>query len=168
MSDTYYAGVDNGKQGGIVVIDDSNSVVHKEVMPVYGTGTPEYDWPAIVQLLERFKPALVTLEKVFVTPQISKRAVMSLAGCLGAFEGICASMRLPRFIASPKEWQRHLFKGMSYSNTKTASIAYAKKMQPGESWRKSDRATKDHDGLTDAFCLAIYGRAVNHGLAHTA
>jgi len=159
----YYAGIDNGKQGGVVVVDDSNSVVHKEVMPVFGSKRPEYDYPRVAALLEQFRPVLVTLEKVFVTPQISKRSVLSLAGCLGAMEGICAALQLPRFIASPKDWQRHLFKGTTYTDTKVASIAYAKKMQPSVDWRKSERCTKDHDGLTDAFCLAVYGRSINYG-----
>ena len=153
-----FIGIDNGKKGGIVVINDNRRVVLKTVMPVIGTKKKEYDVREISDILKRYPADLVVLEKVMVMgPMTSKVGAMSNGWCLGFMEGLCNALDLPYVIVRPQEWQKHVFKGLGGKDTKSKSILYAKRMYPLEDWRASERCKKDHDGLTDGACLALYG-----------
>jgi len=160
MSKTYI-GIDNGKSGGIVAIDEHSRVIKKTVMPlITGSGKKKvYDVNAIADYLKQLDPHLVVLERVFCMPTIPRGTAMSLGHCLGMMEGICASLQFPYIIVHPKEWQKTVLKGMDRSDTKVASIQFAKHMWPKVSWTATARSTKMHDGLTDAACLALYGKS---------
>ena len=51
-------------------------------------------------------------------------------------------------------------KGQKF-NTKAAALNVAKQIFPAETWLKSERCTKPHDGMIDAALLAEYGRREN-------
>lgn len=162
ITPSYYLGVDNGKHGGLAVINEANDVVELISMPVYGTTTLEIDVQGIVSIFDKYAASLklVTLESVFTMPATSRGVCQMLGRMLGLVEGITASHGIPYKIASPKEWQSKMFAYMSYPDTKTASITVAKRLQPNVDWNAGD--PKPHDGLTDAYCLAVFGKQLMH------
>lgn len=158
-----YLGIDNGKQGALVAVDEHNDVVHSHVMPMLpGSGPKQYNWPQVALWLRQWAPQHVSLEKVFVTPVIGKRAIQSLADCLGVLKGLCLAMGLSHAVYSPKDWQRWAFRGVTYSDTKAASITVAQRLQPNHQWTVG-RSKKPHDGLTDAYHMALYGKQTLYG-----
>ena len=150
-----WIGVDNGKAGALVAIDENNAIVEKIKMPMNGK---EYDIPEISDWLEKFQVQMVTLENTY-SGQFAQ-AAMKLGFCKGMFEGLCVALRLPYIVVHPKTWQKQIFSGMDQGDTKVASITFAKRMWAKEDWvmGKTARAKKPDDGLTDAACLALYGK----------
>jgi hypothetical protein len=65
-----------------------------------------------------------------------------------------------------QKWQKQFWtkpkmpKGQKF-DTKGAALDVARKLWPKESWLKTDRCTKPHDGMVDAALLAEYGRRNN-------
>lgn len=152
-----FIGIDNGKQGAITILNEDNEIEAKYIMPVNGKA---YDIQALVTMLKNWDVQLVVLEKVFALPMIPRSSALSLGHCLGLMEGICATLGYPYVIVAPKTWQKEIFKGMDRKDTKAASIKFAKAMWPSENWLATERSRKPHDGLTDAACLALYGRLI--------
>ena len=64
----------------------------------------------------------------------------------------------PAAMAHPRTWQAVMLAGLDKTDTKRASAIAAIRYQPSVDWRATPRCKKPHDGLTDAFCIAEYGR----------
>lgn len=156
-------GVDLGKDGGIVILDEGVVIFH-EVMPVYNAtkSTREFDVGMIGEIFDTFKPDYTYIEKAL---QMSKgmKAIASIHECSGIFKGILGAYNLSYDIISPQRWQKNIFSGLNYKDTKQASIMFARRMAPEINWKKSDRSTNYHHGKTDAFCIATYCWRQNNG-----
>lgn len=83
---------------------------------------------------------------------LEQRAHVFAVGCL--LTALC----VPFEIVSPRKWQSDMFVGINRNDTKAASALVAQRLRPDVDWRASPRCRKPHDGLTDAFCIAEYGR----------
>lgn len=158
-------GIDNGKTGGICVLDwESNKIIEKIPMPTLGGSGKEnaYDVPAIASFLSSYLPEIVVLEKTLILgPMTSKAGAMSSGHCLGLLEGICTTLNYHYLVVSPKEWQKIIFAGMDkFKDTKKTALLFANRMQPQEDWKKSARSSLPHDGMIDAYCLATYGKTL--------
>jgi hypothetical protein len=155
----YYIGVDNGKQGAIVVINSDNNIVEKIKMPMNGKF---YNMIAIVDFLKRWEPQMVVLEKT--QPNSNPGASMEAGRCLGMLQGICSALSHPTTVVPARTWQKEIFNGMGVKKgrkeKKEASAQVVQRTWPREDWvmGKTERAYKVHDGLTDAACLALYGK----------
>ena len=161
--ENYIIGVDGGKTGGICILSEDGSIAHVCEMPMFSGKKPQYDKRAIADLLSSFPPRLVVLEGILIKgPLTSKQAAQSTGWCLGFFEGMCTGLNLRCEVVPPKTWQDSLFKGRS-GEPKMLSAMIASGLAPEQDWRhgpkKKATGIKDvHDGMTDAFCLAEYGR----------
>ncbi len=163
-----YIGIDNGLDGGIVVLDKHNNILLKQTMPtIKGKGSKrEYDIVEIVKVLNHCKqlaeehgsPANVVLEKAFVIPISGKKALFTTGLCYGMFQGILSSLKLPYEVVAPKSWQKEIFLGMMGKDAKQKSIVWCKRKFPETDWRATERCKKDHDGLCDATCMAYYAK----------
>jgi hypothetical protein len=150
-------GVDLGKNGGIVVLEDGN-VVFKTVMPVIKStkSSSEYDIRQIVDVFLEWRPEVTYIEKTLLHPKSGKKSYQQSGFCDGLFQGILSSLNLSYDIISPKRWQRNIFSGMKQKDTKQASILFARRTQPSVDWRPTEKSSKYHDGMTDAYGLAVY------------
>lgn len=150
-------GIDPGKQGAIVILDDK-TVVYKTVMPVIKSSKkkPEYDIQRIVDVFKEWRPELTLIEKALLHPRSGKSAYYGNGFCNGLFQGILAALKLPYDIVAPKIWQKHMFQGLNQKDTKQASIMSARRLAPEVDWRATDKSSNYHDGLTDAFNIATY------------
>jgi crossover junction endodeoxyribonuclease RuvC len=154
-------GIDNGLDGAIIGLNVDGAVVMKEVMPTVGLhqkGKRAYDLPAMALLLHGIEDVHVYLERAQAMPGQGVSSTFSIGYGYGAWQGILTALQMPFTIVGPREWQKVMFEGVDKTDTKKASALIARRLQPGTDWRASERARTPHDGLTDAYCIAEYGR----------
>lgn len=162
----YYLGIDPGKQGAFVVIDENSNVVEKFGTPLVGK---EYDRSAIVSILKKYPYERVGLENPDVIFGIGKSAVASLSHCVGLIEGMMIGIGVPHIMIKPKEWQKECWKHIKVqkkadgktNDTKATSIIAAVNLWPKEDFKitNSGNASKNHnEGMVDAVLVAEYVR----------
>lgn len=156
-----FVGIDNGLNGGISVIDEREKIILKGIMPTFSGTKKEFDVQTISKFMRKLlkidNEIYVFIEEARVQPVSGKRASFTTGFCYGLFQGICASLSLSYEIVAPKTWQKELLKGLA-TDTKVASVMYCSKKYPEEQWTGTERSKKPHDGLTDATCIALYGK----------
>ena len=86
------------------------------------------------------------------------RSTFSIGFGFGIWQGLLTALQMPFELVSPQRWQREMFAGVNRDDTKAASALVAQRLRPDVDWRATPRCRKPHDGLTDAFCIAEYGR----------
>lgn len=163
-------GVDNGLDGAIVALNSTGQVQLREVTPTIGTGKREFDDREMARILASVTSAYaatVFLERAQAMPGQGVSSMFSVGLGYGLWRGIIAAAGVPVEIVSPRAWQSVMFAGVNKDDTKAASAIVASRLSPGD-WRKNERCRVAHDGLTDAYCIAEYGRRqlVKRGLIH--
>ena len=164
-------GVDPGKSGGIVVVQDGQ-IIDKVIMPVIGK---EYDTQAITAFLLKYKEGgVVYMENLHAIFGVPARSNFELGRCVGIFQGIAMALKMPLIEYPPKEWQKFSWAGIPVvknptgkkkkdgtprykTDTKKTSLLAAKKIFPAIDFTPTERAQKPHDGLIDAGLIAWYG-----------
>jgi len=152
-----YIGIDNGLDGGIVILNEKEEIVESIVMPTFkDKGKRTYD---IYKLAEFFSTidadiddVRVALEQAHTRPVSGKRANFMTGYGYGVIQGILESFSIPYEIVSPQAWCKEL----NLSNKeKKGSVAFCQRYFPKVNF-KVGKSKKSHDGLTDATCLALY------------
>lgn len=163
----YYVGIDNGINGGIVVIDENLKVKYKYIMPVIRGDKNEFDVVEIRRIFETLKMNIlsqdyiyVILEKASPRPIQGVKQAFVTGECYGIFKGILAAKYFSFDIVNPQTWMKKVFEGFDWKDKK-ASIMYCQRKWPEEDWKATDKTTKNHDGLTDAACIAYYSYLIN-------
>jgi hypothetical protein len=172
-------GCDNGLDGGVVALRGDGTVLLKMVTPtlgVVGKGKREFDDAAMHRMLNdivthaeeaRVALPIVFQEKAQAMPGQGVSSMFSVGKGYGLWRGICVGLGLPREEVHPRTWQAVMLAGLDKTDTKRASAIAAIRYQPSVDWRATPRCKKPHDGLTDAYCIAEYGRRqlVKRGVA---
>ena len=161
-----WVGIDVGKDGAIVALTDDGLLHAKTKTPVV-TGVKsrrEYDEPGMVRVLQSFeregmKPH-VTIEKAQPLPPTMGGTQTNFARGLGfgLWKGILTALQIPHTVVASRTWQPAMFADQRVADTRQASIVAASRLWPHVDWRRSEKAQKQDDGLTDAALLAEYGR----------
>jgi crossover junction endodeoxyribonuclease RuvC len=159
---TTILGIDNGLDGGFVALEHDTLQAH--IMPTLGTGKRSYDLGQIARLLRPYSngASFAFLERAQAMPGQGVASMFSIGLGFGMWQGLLTGLQIPFEIVSPQKWQREMFVGISGDGTKVRSALVAQRLRPEFDWRASPRCRKPHDGLTDAFCLAEYGRRRIH------
>lgn len=158
-----YLGIDNGIAGALAAYDSDTNTVIPYVMPVIKVkkakgNKNDYDIPAVVTWFkEQTNVRMVILEKAQAYPGQGSVSMFNIGRGYGIIEGILAGLSLPYMVIHPKTWQKEMFKGMPHSDTKQASIVTAQRLFPDTKFIASDKATKLHNGMSDASLMAYYG-----------
>ena len=154
----YTIGIDPGKKGGIIILDNKQYIISKHVMPVIGNTKKEYDVKMLYDILGQYE-GIATCYLERAQPQGNngpKQAFMTGYG-YGILQGILTALQIPFQIVAPRTWQKKIFEGLNSDDTKLASALFCKRRWPKENWVATERSVKIHDGLTDAACIAYYG-----------
>ena len=158
----YYIGIDNGVNGGIVILNKDQKVISKHVMPVLGKTKKEYDIGTIRHLLDRYNDnSFAVLEKAQPQFRDGKKQAFKTGFGYGVMQALLIALNIPHQIVAPKTWQKKVFEGLQSDDTKTASIMFCKRKWPSEDWTPTERSQKCHDGMTDGACMAYYGVFIN-------
>lgn len=160
-----YIGIDNGLNGGIVAINDSQEIIIKKVMPIIKGDKNDFDVHEIVKIFEELfdvydGQVFVMLEKAHVRPVQGIRAAFTTGFCFGIFQGVLESFGLSYEVVNPTVWMKTVFEGHN-SEDKKISIQWCQRKWPKEDWRATERSSKIHDGLTDAAAISYYSYLKN-------
>ena len=161
----HIAGIDNGLDGGIVVLNQQGEIVHQCIMPTVKLGKGrKIDVVKLSAILRGFDRLMVFVE------QASKHSPGVLALCstwrsFGAIETVLELDCIAHEIVMPQEWQKQFWKrtktptGVKF-DTKAAALVAVNRLWPAHDWTKSERAERAHDGIVDAALIAEYGRRI--------
>lgn len=172
-----WIGIDPGTEGGICIWKKTNkmTIMQVQIMPALKVGRgKEIDMAAIRRILAPYRhkkvmkySVIVVLEKISPNPKFKSSNLKFGAGW-GMLQGICYGLRIPFILVSAATWMKKLGipkrkkkKGAkSKGPDKKPSIAVVQKRFPVLDLRRSKQAKVPHDGITDAVCLAWYGKLV--------
>lgn len=154
-------GIDNGLDGAIVALTPEGKVAFGEVMPTLagdGTGRRAYNLTEMASILRGLEIDHVYIEKAQPFPKNGSIGNFSTGQAFGIWLGILTALRLPYTVVRPQEWQKAMFVGLPKGNTKQSSAVVASRLAPEHDWRGTSKSRTPHDGKTDAFCIAEWGR----------
>lgn len=167
-----YLGIDPGKKGGLVILDQDKKIVEMHVMPLIGK--KEYDLKAIQLIMMSRNFEMITIEEPGIIFETSKSSVASLQRFIGFLHGVVTAANLNYVLVQPKAWQKFAFQDIRpvkkasstgktmVNDTKTMSTISATRKFPLADFKITDSGRSGsknyHDGLTDAALIALYGR----------
>lgn len=154
-----YIGIDPGLDGGIAFVNDDSFV---ELFKTPVIGGRDYDIQEMKRILTSHfisNTLFCTIENQISMPGQGLTSTLQTGKGFGIWLGLLAGLEVPYQVVGAKQWQAKLFTGISSKlDTKARSEIIAKRLFPGADFRRSDRARVANDGLTDAACIAEYGR----------
>jgi hypothetical protein len=160
-------GIDPGKKGAIVALDENASLIEAIAADEPGgyCDGGEYlprvlaDW--FEELKDSHKIRVVILEKQQARPMEGRSSCFTTGYGFGLLVGVVASAKLPYRVVSPTKWTKDVLGGVKGSERKVKSVAHVQARIPELSltW---GRRKKAHDGLSDAGCLALWGMSHGH------
>lgn len=167
MTARTYIACDPGDHGALIALDPNGALLLALPLPMlYGSPDPAAARAAIEHLP---KPWSVVIEKAIPVNRpvkgadgksqmmpdsgylIVKRSVKFWAGVLGE--------KNP-YLVAPATWQAAMLTGIQGADTKAKSAKWCQVFLPALDLYPG-RCVKPHDGLSDAACLAAYGRRLN-------
>ncbi|WP_412464191.1 hypothetical protein [Flavobacterium mekongense] len=162
----YYLGIDPGKQGAFVIIDENSNIVQKFGTPLIGK---EYDRQSIKEILTSREFHKVGLENPDVIFGVGKSAVASLSHCVGMIEGMLIGLGISHVLVKPKEWQKECWKHVKVqkkstgkgNDTKATSTLAALNLWPSENFKVTNRgqsSINQNEGMIDGALVAEYVR----------
>jgi hypothetical protein len=158
-----YIGIDPGKDGGIAAIHENQLRLH--TIPKIGKLVDLHKLKEILEAYTNYGKYdhIILLENVHSLPGMSAKSNFAFGENKGQWQGLLVALGLKYQEVAPKAWQKVAWEGipmMKKSNkktdTKAMSLAAAKRLFPDVDFRRSERATKPHDGLVDATLMAYY------------
>lgn len=140
----YFIGIDPGKDGAMAFINEKGE---GDIIPF-----SEAAYTALCYQLKGKCKAV--LEKAGARPGQGTRSMFSFGENYGFIRGILEANNIPYQIVHPLKWKKEY----GITSDKQTSIRAAKHLFPEMDLRKSDRSTKDHDGMAEALLMAEYAR----------
>lgn len=151
-------GIDNGLDGGLCAISKhSGSIIDKCAMPTFlRAGKREVDTKKIYYWIRNlYTEPLIAIEEPLKHAK-SSQAMRSMGISFGKIMGMCESHDLKIKPIQVMDWQKKMLGKVPKSQTKTFALRKAEELSPNEDWRKNNRCTVPHDGIVDAFLIAMY------------
>ena len=147
-----YIGIDPGKNGGISVIfeDDIRKCRNAEAH-VY---SDEYLVDLCKDIREKSLLAEVAVERVNAMPGQGVTSMFNFGQNYGIIQGVLKANLIPYELVTPQRWK----KMFGVTSDKNSSIAVCKRLFPGVNLKRTDKCTKDHDGMAESLLLAEYAR----------
>jgi len=155
-------GIDNGLDGGIVTVTHDGTIWMNDVMPTVKLGKKrEYDLAKLAKFFKgvQFVGGIVFIESAQPMRGQGVTSTFRTGYGFGVMVGMLAGLQIPYTVVRPQTWQRTMFAGLpAEATTKQKSVIVAQRLWPSVDWTRSERATKPHDGMTDAALIAEAGR----------
>ena len=176
MEQEYYLGVDPGKDGAFVVLNQDFKIVEAIITPTIGSKR-NYDKQAIRDIFTKYEYKLVVIEKPSNMYGYSKSAAESIAHCIGLFEGMVFALGLRHTLVPPTKWQPVAWgdtprqykakdeNGKQKSDPKATSELAVINFHPEFEFRpvgaRGQLLKNRHDGIIDGALVARYGILTN-------
>lgn len=155
-------GIDNGLDGGLCAISKfDGSVIDKIAMPTKWVAKKrEVDTRVIKEwILDLNTPFTIAIEEPLAHAK-SSQAVRSMALSFGKIVGMAEANDYDVQRISVHKWQKTMLGFRPKGMTKQVALAKAEELAPAECWLKNKRCRRPHDGMVDAFLVALYCRGM--------
>lgn len=162
-----FLGIDNGMHGGISVIDEKEEILRIFPMPIIKGEKNEFDIDFICGLFKglfddyKNDNIHIFLEKAHARPISGVKQCFVTGFGYGIMQTVFIANCQGFELIEPRRWQKEIFKGLNMENTKEASVMYCKRKYPTIHFDSFGKAFTD--GLTDATCIALYGKRLLEG-----
>ena len=158
-----FVGIDCGKKGGIVVLDEHGYILQKYVMPLRVVhGKNKINISALNFILSILpEGSIITIEQPGAHAA-SAAGLRSMTYSFAQCEALLFANGHEDNVAEvmSQKWQRTYWNkkdfGIDYSTKKAAKQA-AERLWPDENWLATKRSKVAHDGMIDAALIAFYG-----------
>lgn len=156
-----FIGIDPGKKGAIAIISPDGLIVEPFVITTE-TDIERIDVNHISHLIEPYKKdcPLVVIERVGAMPKNGVVSMFNFGFTCGQIEACVNMLGYPMQYVRPQAWKKLVLGGarINWKGRKKSSADFCKKKYPKFDFRKTEQCTTVHDGMTDAVCIAEYGR----------
>jgi len=151
-------GIDVGGNGGICTLDGSGEIISLIPMPKNGTSASPSDIYKHVKPLIEEGNTFAFIEKAQAMPKQGVSSMFKYGYHAGGLEMIFIALAVPYELVPPKTWQKSMFVGTEAKQpAKVRAYQAASRLAPTLDFKASERSTKPHDGMVDAFLIANYG-----------
>ena len=174
-----YVGIDPGKDGGIVSVDENKKVIHKFFIPKIKTSV---DLRKLNDYLKEFSEmCFIVMEQVHAIFGSSAKSTFNFGQIYGQLEGMIIANNFNYQLTQPKIWQKEIFQGITEIrkppkvnkkgkivkgriDTKAmAELAYKRLFYDIDLYitEKGNKSKNVHGGLCDALLIAEFARRRN-------
>ena len=152
-------GIDNGLDGGVVVMDSVGLIKAKFVMPTFviKASKRDFDLQGLRAFLVGFQLEHAFLERAQAMPGQGVSSMFKTGEGFGVNRGLLAGLQIPFTVVSPQTWQKVMFMGLPKEGKSTSRVVCSR-IWPKDDFKASERCHVAHDGLCDAALIAEYGR----------
>ena len=176
-----YLGIDNGKDGAVVLLGFNGGIVWKKKTPILKASTKggekkgrdEYDITGMRDILKEAAESAIGIgETVFAFVEKAQAMPSSMGGGLanysrglsyGLWQGLLVGLGISYQVVSPMAWQKVMLAGINSDDTKQAAAIAVRRLWPNESWKKTEKTSKVDEGYSDAALVAEFGRRLVGG-----
>lgn len=154
-----YLGFDPGLSGGCANIDASGKLPPQaHIMPVSGD---EIDARALGiwvwgHVMQHDSQVIACVERVGAMPKQGLSSTFKFGKGYGTILGVLGALGVRTELVTPQAWKKVVLAGTDHG--KDAAIAWCRRAYPMVNLRRTERCSKDHDGMADALCIAEYAR----------
>lgn len=160
-------GIDPGKKGAIVILDDHGKVLEMTPMPLLKDEMDPwtiYDTLNLLLRIESRHSVSVFLEKAQAFRGQGVSSTFNYGVGFGFIQMAVVALQLPYTLVTPQKWQKVMFQGTDSSLEPKARAAIAATRLAGMSFKATERSKKPHEGMVDAYLIARWGlRELNGG-----
>lgn len=155
MNYDYYLGIDPGKKGALVRLSPNlDSVIS---LPMPDTIHDTINWLQ----LNTSSQTMIILERAQYFPGDGGKSMFTYGQGFGEILGAIAVLKRPLHQAIPSEWTKMMHSGLSKKlKSKDKSLRALRNLFPNADLLASPRCKKPHEGIIDAFLLALYGMRI--------
>ncbi len=164
----WYAGIDVGKKGGVVVIDEFSTIQRKHAFKDYKAFLKFVQDLYFKRVLEWGFEVVFVIEDVHSLFGMSAKSNFSFGHIKGFKEGALMALDFEYHLVQPKVWQKGVWlpedvviNDKQKKDTKATSLNAAKRLWKDEDFLATERSRVPHDGLVDAALMAEYCRIIN-------
>ena len=145
-------GIDPGAKGGLCFMESlTKEILYVCPMPML---EKELDYTKVSDLFWEYVPDKIIIEHVHAMPNQGVVSMFNFGRMYGGLKGIAHVYCVNNVVtARPKEWQKALFGLVKWD--KSVGINFVKDRFP-DTKIILPRCRKEHDGITDAICIAYY------------
>lgn len=148
-----WIGIDIGKSGALVSIDETGAV---EIVP--------FDEEDYRDALERWRDdeIVAACEKIHSMPNQGVSSSFTFGENYGWILGLLYAYRVPVNLVSPMAWKKafgvQMSKDASKAEKKAKTIAEMKRLFPSVSLKRTEKSRIDDDNIADALAIAEFCR----------
>jgi len=178
-----YLGIDNGKDGAVVSLDEKGRIAGKYKTPILKAsskggekkGRDEYDITGMRDILARVCPVntdmgfigsvMAFVEKAQAMPSSMGGGLANYSRGLsyGLWQGLLVGLGISYQVVSPMAWQKAMLASINSDDTKQAAAIAVRRLWPNENWKKTEKTSKIDEGYADAALVAEFGRRLVGG-----